>query len=183
MIKRSRRTAYEMRPYRLKTTIIAPFLFVAITLSAQTSSAQMDLEDEIRSLAGHDNFGLVVDIESNLPEGFEGQVNSEWRKHLVGRLRELAGVTPSVAPDPTRDAHLYVHVNAMGVGDDMIPFSIEASFVQMVRVDKGERMMAVTWESGLVGLVSRNESRQILDAGAGLVQQFVSDLKQSELLN
>ncbi len=143
----------------------------------------MDLEDEIRSLSGHDNFGLVIDIESNLPEGFDGLVNAEWRRRLVQRLRELVGITPVVVPDPTRDPHLYVHVNAMGVGDNLIPFSIEASFVQMVRVDKGIKMMAVTWESGLVGLVSRNETGQILDAGAGLVDQFVSDLKQSALLN
>ncbi|MBT8400441.1 MAG: hypothetical protein KJO98_08195 [Rhodothermia bacterium] len=169
--------------YALLTGIIALSVVCTSIFAVETASAQMDLEDEIRSLTGHNNFGLVVDIESNLPEDFDGLVNSKWRQRLGQRLRERAGIVPTADLDPTRDPHLYIHVNAMGVGDNLIPFSIEGSFVQMVQVDKGKRMMAVTWESGLVGLVSRSETPQILDAGAGLVDQFVSDLKQSALLN
>ncbi len=157
-------------------------LLCAAALTVRPLWAQMDLEDEIRSLSGHDDFGLVIDIESNLPDGFVGLDNSVWRERLTERLRQLVGHAPSADVDPTIDPHLYIHVNAMSVDGNLIPFAIDASFLQMARIGRGNRMMAVTWESGLVGLVSRGETPQIIAAGVGIVEEFVSDLKQSMLL-
>ncbi|MDX1428858.1 MAG: hypothetical protein R3282_01170 [Rhodothermales bacterium] len=160
-------------------------LTIAITIfvaAGRPASGQMDLEDEILSLAGVTDFGLVVDIESTLPSGAAGLDNSIWRDALSETLRELTGTSPATRVDPTRDSHLYVHVNAMSVGDDLVPFAIEASFVQKARVDKGQDMMVVTWETGLVGLVTQNQLSQVLQGGIGVVEEFAGDLKQARLL-
>jgi len=43
--------------------------------------------------------------------------------------------------------------------------------------------MAITWETGLVGLVSIGELRQVLDAAVGVVEEFASDMAQAEILD
>lgn len=162
--------------------LVATTLLLA-GVAVDASVAQMDPEDEIRSLSGVRAYGLVIDLESALPEGAEGFEPSVWRERLSERLRALTGRAPSTNVDPTEDTHLYVHLNAMSVGEQLVPFSIKASFLQPVRIPGGRRMMAITWETGLVGLVSIGELGRVLEAAVGVVEEFASDLAQAEILD
>ena len=84
---------------------------------------------------------------------------------------------PSTDPNQSGLPHLYVHVNAHDAGGGLVPFSVNAYFIQEVRLSEGgRRMMAITWESGFVGVVSYDRLVAIPDAAESLVEEFAGDL-------
>ncbi len=137
--------------------------------------AQMDREAQVASLREARQFGIVIDIESVLPANRPGLDNTMWRETLASRIHEVSGRRPVTVTDPTREAHVYVHVNVMSVGASLVPFSVGVSFIQPGRAGK-KSMMVATWESGLVGLVSPDQLKVILDSAESLIDEFAVDL-------
>ncbi len=138
-------------------------------------NAQMDRDAQVASLREARQFGIVIDIESVLPAHRPGLDNTLWRERLAARIHEVSGRRPQQVTDPTREAHVYVHVNVMSVGESLVPFSVEVEFVQPGRAGHSA-MMVTTWKSGLVGLVSPDQLKVILDSAESLIDEFAADL-------
>lgn len=139
---------------------------------------QLDQGGQIASLADVGLFGLVVDIEAPRSVTLDPGLDiMRLSARLADRIEAVANRRPS--PDPLDEGHpyLYVHVNAHDAGGGLIPFAVNASFIQETRRRAGgEIVMAITWESGFVGLVSYDRLSGIADASEGLVEEFVGDL-------
>jgi len=155
---------------------------VAVAVLSLTSwtpvFAQLDQEESTRSLADVGPFGIVVDVEATQSLAIDSSLGTESLKaRLANRLEAMSGRRPVAAPLERSKPYLYVHVNAMQVDDGLIPFSVSASFIQEVRVAAGGlSMMASTWDSGYVGLVSYDRIGAIADACESLVDEFAEDL-------
>jgi hypothetical protein len=150
----------------------------ALLLLSTPSLAQIDQEEAVRSLSDVGPFGIVVDVEATLSLASDATLDTEsMRARLADRLETLSGRRPSVDPIHEECPYLYVHVNALDAGDGLVPFAVNATFQQPVRVAAGgQQMTAVTWESGFVGLVSYDRLAAIPDAAESLVEEFAEDL-------
>ncbi len=146
------------------------------------SAAQLDRQEEIESLENIRAFGLVVDVEASLALTSDPAFSaSALRMALADRLERLGVQRPSFDPLDSGLPYLYVHVHAMEVGDGLVPFAVDASFIQAVRVDSGgQEVMAATWESGYLGLVSYDRLGAISEASEGLVSEFAEDLAAAD---
>lgn len=78
-----------------------------------------------------------------------------------------------------REPYISVHINAMDMGDGLTPFAIEVEIIQGVVVANvpNELIHAATWDTGLVGLVSRDKIDTIRWAMIGLVEEFAEDYR------
>ena len=145
------------------------------------ASAQLDQEEAIRSLSDIGSFGIVVDVEATLALASDAALdNAAIRTRLAERLDAIAGRRPTPDPIETGTPYLYVHLNVLDAGDGLVPFAVNATFIQPVRVRAGgEQVMAVTWEAGSVGLVSYDRLASIASTAENLVEEFADDLVAS----
>lgn len=156
------------------------FLYCTVLLlgGAFQASAQLDQEEAIRSLADVGSFGIVVDVEATRALASDDALdNASIRDRMSGRIELLSGRRPTLDPLETGNPYLYVHLNVLDVGDGLVPFAVNATFIQPVRLAAGgHRIMSVTWEAGSVGLVSFDRLATIVDTAEALVEEFAEDL-------
>jgi hypothetical protein len=78
-----------------------------------------------------------------------------------------------------REPYLSVHINALDMGEGLVPFAIEVELIQGVVVANlpNELIHAATWDTGLVGLVSQDRIGTIKRGMLGLVEQFADDFR------
>lgn len=159
-------------------TKITSVVAVLVWMLSTPALAQIDQEEAVQSLSDVGPYGMVVDVEATLSLASDAVLDIEsMRVRLADRLETLSGRRPSVDPIGEEHPYLYVHVNALDAGDGLVPFAVNATFQQPVRVVAGgQPMMAVTWESGSVGLVSYDRLAAIPDAAESLVEEFAEDL-------
>ena len=76
-----------------------------------------------------------------------------------------------------REPYLSVHINTTDAGQGLTPFAIEVKIIQGVVVANvpNELIHAATWDTGLVGIVSRDNVNTIRWAMIELVEEFVED--------
>ncbi len=144
---------------------------------AQPAVAQTDRSAQIQSLSHIRTFGLVVDIESTQSLTEDATLNvEEWVTGFSNTIREQVGFSPRDNLDVHKDPFVYVHANILDFGRGLVPFSIEVSFRQQVNF-AGNAMIAPTWETGVVGLVSTDRLRSIRESAGRLLEEFLSDYR------
>ncbi len=143
-----------------------------------------ELARERASLDGVDGFFLSVNIEG--PRSLLDRDALDlfrMEETFRAQLRE-AGLTvydDAGVAAADRAPYLYVHVNTMDAGPGLVPFAVEAAFFQRVILarDPARRMVAETWSTGVVGIVSYDNLPLIGEAAADLVDDFAEDLRRA----
>ena len=161
----------------VRSSCRAALLLLVLASFTQQAVAQTDRSAQIESLSHIRTFGLVVDIESTQSLSEDATLNvEEWVAGFSDTIRERVGFSPRENLDVHKDPFVYVHANILDFGRGLVPFSIEVSLRQQVNV-AGNDMIAPTWETGVVGLVSTDRLRSIRESAGRLLEEFLTDYR------
>lgn len=136
--------------------------------------AQLDVGPAVRSLAGTPALAFELNVEAEAPLADDPALD------LAGPVRERLSALP-LATRAGDTPYLYVHVNALSMDRGLVPFTVTLQFIQPVQLVLGTRatIPAATWESSTLGLVSSDNLPWITDAVLALVDEFISDFRQT----
>lgn len=142
--------------------------------------AQNEVERERLSLQGLQQFGFTATIEgSRIIADSESLTPTVIRQDAINRIVEngLQFVSDEEVRSSTEIPFLYMHINAMEMENGLIPFSIQLKLYQPVKLvlNRDMQTSAVTWEHGMVGLVSYDRLSTIQYAAQELIMTFIED--------
>jgi len=161
--------------------LIKQVLILTLWLLFSTGlSAQNEVERERFSLQGLQQFGFTATIEgSRTIADSENLTPTVIRQDAITRIVEngLQFVSDEEVRSSTDIPFLYMHINAMEMENGLIPFSIQLKLYQPVKLvlNRDMQTSAVTWEHGMVGLVSYDRLSTIQYAAQELVMTFIED--------
>lgn len=152
-------------------------IFIVLLVNTTQLLAQSEVEIERNSLAGIDQFGIVVNVER--PKGLE-VVNNLNPGFIRSKIIEDFKNTPAAILDlkTLRQSYdypfLHVHVNIMEAANGTYPFAIELRFYQPVKLilRRDITNMAATWHSGSVAIVSKDLLHTIAPTVIASVEEF-----------
>lgn len=158
-------------------------MLIAVGLSLANPSksmAQTEIEMDRSSLRNLQPLYTSVYVEApaslaDLPELDVSALSRSVDSSLTVSGIPLNQTEPAHVID--REPFISVHVNAMDMGNGLIPFAIEVEIIQGVVVANlpNELIHAATWDTGLVGLVSPENLDTIRWAMLDLVEEFIED--------
>lgn len=156
------------------------FFFLLILILPGTLLAQNEVERERLSLQGLQEFGFTANIEgSRAIAGDEQLTPSVIRQDAVRRIIEadIRFVSDEEVQSSANIPFLYMHINTMELENGLIPFSIQLRLYQPVKLSLNRDLQtsASTWETGMIGIVSKDQIPVISRAASGLIDQFITD--------
>ena len=137
------------------------YILICITIlsaTGQWASAQNEIEKEVNSLSGINQFYAVVNIEASPNIIDSSEVNVVNIQEAVSdhlRSSGLKVLSNKESVNRQNYPYLYIHINAMENTTGYIPFSVEADFFQPVKLtlNRDKEIMASIWEISLVGII------------------------------
>ncbi len=173
----------DVRKYaRIRSAILFLALFLALgtPFYGTDALAQSEIEMDRGSLRNLRPLYVSVYVEGNagltdLPGLDVSALHSAVDSTLTARGIPIDRGEPARVLD--REPYISVHINAMDMGEGLTPFAIEVQIIQGVIVANvpNELIHAATWDTGLVGLVSRDKVDSIKWAMVELVEEFAED--------
>lgn len=161
--------------------LIKSILTISLWLTFSTALiAQNEVERERLSLQGLQQFGFTATIEgSRIIAESESLTPTVIRQDAINRIVEngLQYVSDEEVRLSTEIPFLYMHINAMEMENGLIPFSIQLKLYQPVKLvlNRDMQTSAITWEHGMVGLVSYDRLSTIQYAAQELIMTFIED--------
>lgn len=164
-----------MKPVKLPVLTI---LFLCISPLALL--AQNEIDRERISLEGLQEFGFTANIEgSRTIAEAETLTPSTIRQEAVSQLvgADLRYVSDEEVNSSADIPFLHLHINAMEMENGLIPFSIALRLYQPVKLSLNRDLQstAITWQTGMVGLVSYDQIQTISDAASNMIAEFIDD--------
>ena len=158
-------------------------LLLLALLPTVAANAQIDTEASRQALQQIRGFYLHVDVEGSLGLTQDDALNVRTIRSRVKQRLEDAGLNVLEnleGIDQANEPYLYVHVNMLEVERGLVPFAVNTQFYQRVELPRRPRqsLVAATWDTGLVGLVSYDNLDLIADSAVGSVTNFISDYQQ-----
>lgn len=158
-------------------TLFAILLFPFLWAGAQ---AQSEIEMARSSLSGLQPLYVSVYVEgsaglTDLPGLDVSSLHRAVDSTLMSHRIPINRGEPAHVLD--REPYISVHINAMDMGEGLTPFAIEVEIIQGVVVANvpNKLIHAATWDTGLVGLVSRDNVDTIRWAMVELIEEFAED--------
>ena len=161
------------------------YLFLIImALMPFAAHAQMQTGQSRQSLEGIQGFYVQIDVEGSVGLVSDEKLNvTAMNQRVKQRLRDagLNVLEPTEVVDQPQEPYLYLHVNMMEMERGLVPFAINMQFFQRVELPrkKRESLIACTWDTGLVGLVSLDNLDMIAESAVGSVDLFIDDFQQT----
>jgi len=142
--------------------------------------AQNEIDRERISLEGIQEFGFTANIEgSRTIADSETLTPTRIRQEAVSQLVEadLRFVSDEEVSSSADIPFLHLHINAMEMDNGLIPFSITLRLYQPVKLSLNRDLQtsAITWRTGMVGLVSYDQIETIADASTNMIEEFIDD--------
>jgi hypothetical protein len=159
-----------------KPVIFLIFLFTLPGLSI----AQNEIDRMRISLQGLQEMGFSANIEGNARITEMKELSPGAIRDAAGDFFEGAGIrlvddreVESSADIPL----LHIHINTMELDNGLVPFAIQLKLYQPVRLilNRGLQTSASTWDTGMVGIVSRDQIPVIRQAAENMVDEFIND--------
>ena len=162
---------------KLRYLFVPFFLFL---LSPCLLSAQNEIILERVSLEGLQEIGFTANIEgSRTIADSENLTPTTIRQEAVSQLVEadLRYISDEEVQSSADIPFLHLHINAMEMENGLIPFSIMLRLYQPVKLtlNRDLQTSAITWRTGMVGLVSYDQINTISDASANMIAEFIDD--------
>lgn len=160
-----------------------PLFFLLFVTITWTASAQTEVDKELSSLTGIETFYAVVNIEADRSIAESNKLDiGEIQQSVQKRLSEegINIISNKKSNRRQQYPYLHIHINAMANPTGYIPFSVQANFYQPVslKLNNGKRMMASTWESGSVAIISPDRFDLFETSVMEAVSDFISDYNQ-----
>ena len=158
--------------------------FIIIGFIPALLFAQNEIEREQISLEGLQEFGFTANIEgSRTIADSENLTPSNIRQNTVSQLVEadIHYVFDEEVRSSADIPFLHMHINAMEMENGLIPFSITLRLYQPVKLvlNRDLQTSAVTWQTGMVGLVSYDRIDTISDASSNMIAEFIDDYRKA----
>jgi len=146
--------------------------------------AQNEIDRERISLEGLQEFGFTANIEgSRTIADDEDLTPSAIRQLAINQLveAEVRYVSDEEVESSANIPFLHLHINAMEMENGLIPFSITLRLYQPVKLalNRDLQTSAVTWQTGMVGLVSYDRIATISDASSNMIAEFIDDYRKA----
>ena len=178
-------TRIKMKQPVRRSKLILLVLF-ACSLPVGAASGQAGSEDEINSLKGLQGFYIAVDLvgPDDLLEahGVDVRILHElvWNQT---RDAQLPAKTRQQMEDQGRTTHLYVHVNTFESERGIYPFTIDIGLYQEVTPVRmpSVKLMAQTWKSSAMGLVSPDRFPLINEEIVYLIDEFIDAYRAAHI--
>ena len=158
-------------------------LFLLMFLPVLQGVAQPGTEASRQALQGIRGFYLHVDVEGSLGLTQDEALNVRTiKRRVTQRLRDAGLNVLETVENMEQDTepYLYVHVNMLEMERGLVPFAVNTQFYQRVELPRRPRqsLVACTWDTGLVGLVSYDNLDLIADSAVESVVNFIADYRQ-----
>ena len=162
------------------------FILAAISTFLITSSfahAQPETGESRESLGGIAGFYVQVVVEGSVGLTSDEKLKvSAINQGVKRRLRDagLNVIEPTEGIDQPTEPYLYLHLNMIEMEQGLVPFAVNMQFFQRVEIARSRRsqsMVACTWDTGFVGLVSYDNLDMIADAAIESVDEFIGDFR------
>lgn len=158
--------------------------FVAFCIGPSLLMAQNEIERERISLEGLQEFGFTANIEGSRTIADDDYLTpSAIRQIAINQLVEadVRYVADEEVESSADIPFLHLHINAMEMENGLIPFSISLRLYQPVKLalNRDLQTSAVTWQTGMVGLVSFDRIDTISDASSNMIEEFIDDYRQA----
>lgn len=161
------------------------WIWIALVCLVPTSVAHAQLQTEAsrQALQQIKGFYLHVDVEGSLGLTQDDALNVRTIKSRVTQRLRDAGLNVLELVEgieQQNEPYLYVHVNMLEVERGLVPFAVNTQFYQRVELPRQPRqsLVACTWDTGLVGLVSYDNLDLIADSAVESVTNFITDFQQ-----
>ena len=142
--------------------------------------AQNEIDRERISLEGLQEIGFTANIEgSRTIADSENLTPARIRQEAVSQLidGDLRYVSDEEVQSSADIPFLHLHINAMEMENGLIPFSINLRLYQPVKLSLNRDLQtsAITWRTGMVGLVSYDQIETISEASSNMIAEFIDD--------
>ena len=160
----------------MKTTILLLLAFIP-----GIAFAQLDTEQSRQSLVDIRGFYVTVDVEGSVGLTSDEALNvSTINRRVKSRLREagLNVLEGTEVIDQPREPYLYLHINMLEMDRGLVPFATSIQFFQRVELPgkrRNKSLVACTWDTGVVGLVSLDNLDMIPESAIQSVNLFIDD--------
>jgi hypothetical protein len=144
------------------------------------SMAQNEIDRMRISLQGLQEIGFSANIEGNARITDMEELSPGSIRDAAGDFFKEAGIRLVSDSDVESSADiplLHLHVNTMELDNGLIPFSIQLKLYQPVRLilNRDLQTSASTWDTGMVGIVSRDQIPVIRQAAENMIDEFIYD--------
>lgn len=151
-----------------------------ILISPSLLNAQNEIVLERVSLEGLQEVGFTANIEgSRTIADSENLTPTSIRQEAISQLidGDLRYVSDEEVQSSADIPFLHLHINAMEMENGLIPFSINLRLYQPVKLSLNRDLQtsAITWRTGLVGLVSYDQIETISEASSNMIAEFIDD--------
>lgn len=145
--------------------------------------AQNEIERQRFALDGLQEFGFTVNIEGSRRVTSDSVLTpTNIRQDAVNQLvnANLRYVDDEEVSSSADIPFLHMHINMLELENGLIPFSIELRLYQPVKLvlNRDLQTSASTWETGMVGIVSRDQVYTIKRAAENVMITFLDDFRE-----
>ena len=164
----------------IKHAIFFIVSLLILSCTMLTANAQTEVDKELSSLTGIEPFYAVVNIEAGRSIAESNKLDiGNIQKSVQNKLSEegINIISNTKSNRRQQYPYLHIHINAMANSTGYIPFSVQANFYQPVSLElnSGKQMMASTWESGSVAIISPDRFDLFETSVMEAVADFISD--------
>lgn len=171
--------------YKFVTTTVMKYLFATCVLLFTFCElhAQNEIERQRFALDGLQEFGFTVNIEGSRRVTSDSVLTpTNIRQDAVNQLvnANLRYVDDEEVSSSADIPFLHMHINMLELENGLIPFSIELRLYQPVKLvlNRDLQTSASTWETGMVGIVSRDQVYTIKRAAENVMITFLDDFRE-----
>lgn len=155
---------------RMKLTVLTILFLCTFPLALL---AQNEIILEQASLEGLQEIGFTANIEGSRTIADSDNLTPSIIRQEAG----LRYVSDEEVQSSSDSPFLHLHINAMEMENGLIPFAINLRLYQSVKLtlNRDLQTTAITWRTGMVGLVSYDQLDTISDASANMIAEFIDD--------
>lgn len=161
---------------------------IVILLLPFTVFAQNEIERARISLQGLQEFGFTANIEgTQRVVDHDSLTPSVIRQQAINQLVEagIEFISDEEVESSADIPFLYMHINTMELDNGLVPFSINLQLYQPVKLtlNRDLQTSASTWDTGMIGIVSRDQLPVINQAAQNMMADFINDYQRANFNN
>lgn len=169
---------------RIFIQLFSSVLMILLLSLPLTATAQNEIERSRISLQGLQEFGFTANIEGNRQiVDHDSLTPTVIRQQAINQLVEagVRFVSDEEVESSADIPFLYMHINTMQLDNGLVPFSINLYLYQPVKLSLNRDLQtsASTWDTGMVGIVSRDQLPVINQAAENMMEEFIYDYQRA----
>ncbi len=167
-----------------KIGLIRYIFLITIFVLPLSVLGQNEIERSRITLQGLQEFGFTANIEgSRQVVDHDSLTPTVIRQQAINQLVEagIEFISDEEVESSADIPFLYMHINTMELDNGLVPFSINLQLYQPVKLtlNRDLQTSASTWDTGMVGIVSRDQLPVINQAAENMMAEFINDYQRA----